>query len=77
MSAVGRQYNTETSFKDVRTRLEQAFCDLPRSTVAGCIATANKQLDKLNNYIKEAEERDLPLFEEFDAQDVSSASGEE
>jgi hypothetical protein len=45
--------------------------------VAGCIATANKQLDKLNNYIKEAEERDLPLFEEFDAQDVSSASEEE
>ena len=44
---VGRQYTTETSFKDVLHRLETAFHNLKTQTVRGCIRKANKHLDDL------------------------------
>jgi transposase len=49
--AVGRQYTTTTTFKDVLDRLQTAFDDLQEHTIQGCINKANKQLQSLHKHI--------------------------
>ena len=41
---VGRQYSTETSFKDVLERSKLAFYTLQAHTVQGCINKSNRKL---------------------------------
>ena len=48
---VGRQYTTETTFAQVKERLQAAFDHLKSETVAGCIRTANRHLSKLYEHI--------------------------
>ena len=55
---VGRQYTTETTFQDVKQRLDQAFLDMESKTVAGCIRKANIHLDGLLQHIQAVEDLD-------------------
>ncbi|EGD82669.1 hypothetical protein PTSG_03330 [Salpingoeca rosetta] len=55
---VGRQYNYDTTFKDVRQRLDEAFATLTPKTVEGCIAKANARLDELYRQITSLDEVD-------------------
>jgi transposase len=48
---VGRQYTTQTTFQDVKNRLERAFIELQSKTVAGCIRKANYHLKELLDHI--------------------------
>ena len=48
---VGRQYTTETTFQDVKNRLDAAFTGLESKTVNGCIRKANTHLEQLLEHI--------------------------
>ena len=48
---VGRQYTTEMTFKDVKTRLIAAFIQLQSKTVSGCIRKADNHLQNLLEHI--------------------------
>jgi transposase len=48
---LGRQYSTDTTFKDVLDRLNKSFNSLKPSTVKGCIRKANTQLKSLMDHI--------------------------
>ena len=76
--AVGRQYTTDTTFKDVLVRLKQAFDELRTETVRGCIRKANKHLGELLEHIQkqeQAEEEDDN--DENDENDSSSDSDDD
>ena len=53
--AVGRQYTTETTFKDVLCRLKVAFNELKAESVRGCIRKANKHLEELLQHVIQLE----------------------
>ena len=53
--AVGRQYTTETAFKDVLCRLKVAFNELKAESVRGCIRKANKHLEELLQHVIQLE----------------------
>ena len=55
---VGRQYTTNTTFKDVLIRLKKAFDELQTTTVRGCIRKAKKHLDELLQHILQQEQAD-------------------
>ena len=74
---VGRQYTTDTTFKDVLDCLRSAFEGLQSSTVAGCIWKANKHLDELWEHIQIVDEMDKEEFEEIeDNEDNQSSSSD-
>ncbi|KAF0684226.1 Aste57867_23780 [Aphanomyces stellatus] len=58
---VGRQYTTETTFKDVFDRLNRAFNQLTPSTIHGCIAASNRRVLDLCSFLDlmDAEEVNL------------------
>jgi transposase len=66
---VGRQYTTETTFQQVRERLEKAFQDLLPKTVQGCINKANSHLKRLYTHITKIE-----LLEEAESDDNADES---
>jgi len=53
---VGRQYTTETTFKQVLVRLKDAFDKLQPHTVQGCINKANKNLAALHRHVVKVDE---------------------
>ena len=55
---VGRQYTTNTTFQDVKHRLDNAFSEMTSETVAGCIRKANKHLEGLLQHIRAVEDLD-------------------
>lgn len=63
---VGRQYTTETTFQDVKRRLDQAITELESKTVAGCIRKANLHLNDLLQHILAVEQLDEVSDEEND-----------
>ena len=63
---VGRQYTTETTFQDVKQRLDQAFWELESKTVAGCIRKANMHLEDLLRHILAVEQLDEDSDNDFD-----------
>ncbi|TYZ53702.1 hypothetical protein PybrP1_002586 [[Pythium] brassicae (nom. inval.)] len=52
---VGRQYTTDTTFADVKHRLDQAFERLSGGEVAGCIRKTHSVLEQLAKYINIAD----------------------
>ncbi|TYZ68603.1 hypothetical protein PybrP1_005978 [[Pythium] brassicae (nom. inval.)] len=48
---VGRQYTTDTTFADVKHRLDQAFDRLSGGEMAGCIRKAHSVLEQLAKHI--------------------------
>ena len=78
---VGRQYTTETTFQDVRDRLEVAFENLKPSTVQGCIDKSNCELEKLEKIIRGEDELESAVvggdeddIDEIDTEDISGDS---
>lgn len=55
---VGRQYSTETTFKDVLERLKRAFHTLQSHTVQGCINKSNRKLKELCQQLTHLEDMD-------------------
>ncbi|ETV96588.1 hypothetical protein H310_10289, partial [Aphanomyces invadans] len=47
-----------TTFQDVRLRLVEAFDELKPSSIKGCIHKADRQLERLAQYIKDQEDND-------------------
>ena len=74
--AVGRQYTTDTTFQQVRQRLEHAFATLKSETVAGRIRTACEHLQLLRTQIDQEEEEEEEESEE-DEEDEEEESEEE
>lgn len=70
--AVGRAYTAETTFAEVRCRLESAFEALPPRTVQGCINSSMRRLEELHHYIQQEEEE-----EEQEEGDETGNEGEE
>ncbi|ETV97410.1 hypothetical protein H310_09740 [Aphanomyces invadans] len=58
IETVGRQYTQETTFQDVRLRLVEDFDELKPSSIKGCIHKADRQLERLAQYIKDQEDND-------------------
>ncbi|KAG9410994.1 hypothetical protein AC1031_016647 [Aphanomyces cochlioides] len=52
---VGRQYNTETTFQDVESRLEQVFRNITPKIIHGCICAAESELMKLQEHLRAIE----------------------
>ncbi|KAG9403906.1 hypothetical protein AC1031_005394 [Aphanomyces cochlioides] len=66
---VGRQYTTETTMDDVRSRLEVAFSDLRGELIHRCINHTKKRVLDLKEYIVKLEASDeaaneAPLIDE-------------
>ena len=55
---VGRQYSTETTFKDVLERLKRAFHTLQSHTVQGCINKSNRKLKELCQQLTHLDDMD-------------------
>ena len=49
---------TNTTFQDVKHRLDNAFSEMTSETVAGCIRKANKHLEGLLQHIRAVEDLD-------------------
>jgi transposase len=55
-NAVGRMYNKDTTFRDVKDRLQNEFDILQSDTVHGCINKANAKLTALHEVIRRKEQ---------------------
>ena len=71
---VGRQYTTDTTFKDVLVRLKQAFEVIHANTICGCIRKANKYLGELLEHILQQEQADENVENEDAENDTESDS---
>ena len=56
--AVGRQYTTTTTFKEILIRTNESFPSLQSQTVQGCIKKLKKNLGKLRQHIVNMERMD-------------------
>jgi len=70
---VGRQYTTETSFKDVLERLRASFAGLTPRAVEGCIHKANENLAKLAQYIHERKAADAASSDSLSDEESNDA----
>ncbi|OQR88838.1 hypothetical protein ACHHYP_06605 [Achlya hypogyna] len=55
---VGRAYSVDTTFADVRLRLNAAFDSLPSDVVYKCIMNSVNEVKRLDTYIKASEAAD-------------------
>ncbi|OQR85319.1 hypothetical protein ACHHYP_11952 [Achlya hypogyna] len=62
--AVGRQYTEDTTFQDVRVRLDAALDGPSWRTIEDCMNNANGHLAELYNYIMATE--DMPNDDQSD-----------
>ncbi|EGZ23418.1 hypothetical protein PHYSODRAFT_482242 [Phytophthora sojae] len=71
---VGRQYTKDTTFQQVRSRLDTAFKTLSSKTDQGCIDKARAHLVDLNAQIKSYDSRSENEDSDSSESDESSAS---
>ncbi|KAG9402776.1 hypothetical protein AC1031_006325 [Aphanomyces cochlioides] len=71
---VGRQYTAETTFEDVRRRLEQAFDTLSSQTIYNCIAHTEKKIAEMNKYLEDLDAADEPVSdgEDWSGSEITS-----
>jgi len=70
---VGRQYDANTKFADVKDRLEKALDEVSSKQVAGCIKKAHQRLDKLHALVTKLDDRwGENIMDEDDSSDTSS-----
>lgn len=67
---VGRQYTTETTFRQVKERLELAFAKLTPHAIQGCINSADVKLERLYQHILEMDDVDDDFELESDSDDA-------
>jgi len=60
---VGRQYSVDTTVKDVRRQLDEAFDSLPADFIYKCIENSKAEVVRLDKYI-----RDLDAADDADAE---------
>ncbi|ETV74070.1 hypothetical protein H257_11381 [Aphanomyces astaci] len=73
---VGRQYTQDTKFKDVHVRLTQAFAELAAYSIKGCIHKADRQLNKLAEYIMEQQEVDASDSDDDNSNDGNDSNSD-
>ena len=72
---VGRQYKTETTFKDVLVRLKTVFKNLQSRTDQVFTRKANGKLRKLQEYIQHTKDIDEPDEDDLsDSNEINSSS---
>jgi hypothetical protein len=75
--AVGRQYTSGTTFKDVGLRLQTAFNEMRSKRIYGCIAASINKLKKLDSYLQQLEQESESNVDAHDEDESGESSNDE